>query len=119
MSLYEEIGGEAVVFAVVEEYWRRVSVHETLAQWFSGVDGRVLTAHMRAYLAVALDGPEGYDGRSMRHAHFGLKITGPAFDLLVTQLNESLSAAGASALSITQVGARLNRLRPVIVELEH
>ncbi len=118
MSLYDEIGGPSTIAAVVEDYWRRVSADEILSPWFSTIDSRQLTFHLRAYLTVALGGPEEYEGRSMRHAHAGLTVTGTAFDLLVTQLTESLLAAGASAESIAKVDARLSILRPVIVEGE-
>ena len=71
---------------------------------------------MGDYLTVALDGPEKYEGRSMRQAHAGLSITGEAFDLLLGRLSESLVVVGASAEHIRRIAARLNRLRPVIVE---
>ena len=118
MTLYDEIGGKAAVTAAVDDFWRRVSADEILSAWFADVDGDVLKLHLHAYLTVALDGPEQYEGRSMRHAHAGLRITGRAFDLLVTRLDESLLAAGASPETILQVDARLTLLRPVIVERE-
>ncbi|MHC5797746.1 group I truncated hemoglobin [Lacisediminihabitans sp. FW035] len=118
MNLYDEIGGSSAVTAVVEDYWRRVSADEILAPWFSTIDSRQLNFHLRAYLTVALGGPEEYEGRSMRHAHAGLSVTGTAFDLLVTRLNESLLAVGATPESIVKVDARLTLLRPVIVERE-
>lgn len=118
MSLYDQIGGELALSVVVGDFWRRVSGDEVLSPWFAGVDSEVLTMHLHAYLTVALDGPELYEGRSMRHAHAGLKITGTAFDLLVTRLDESLLATGVTPESIRRVNARLGLLRPVIVERE-
>lgn len=118
MSLYDEIGGEATIAAVVTDYWHRVSADDVLSPWFSEIDNRQLAFHLRAYLTVALDGPEKYEGRSMRNAHAGLRITGNAFDLLAHQLRESFIRTGASAENILRVDARLARLRPVIVERE-
>lgn len=118
MSLYDEIGGDAAIVAVVDNFWYRVSSDDHLSPWFSTIDSRQLIPHLRAYLTVALDGPEKYEGRSMRRAHAGLFVTGTAFDLAIEHLNESLLAVGASPESITRVDARLNLLRPVIVEQE-
>ena len=118
MSLYDEIGGSAAITSVVNDYWHRIGADEILSPWFSAVDSRDLTSHLRAYLTVALDGPEGYEGRSMRHAHAGLKVTGAAFDLLVERLKESLIAVGANPESVVRVDARLRQLRPVIIEFE-
>lgn len=118
MSLYDEIGGDAAIAAVFADYWHRIGTDDVLWPWFARVDSETLRVHLRAYLTVALDGPEHYEGRSMRHAHAGLKVTGEAFDRLVSRLNESLLAVGAGPENILQVDARLTMLRPVIVERE-
>ncbi|MFM9919070.1 group I truncated hemoglobin [Lacisediminihabitans sp. H27-G8] len=118
MNLYDEIGGDAAVAAVVSEFWQRVSTDELLSPWFSVIDSGQLRLHLHAYLTVALDGPERYEGRSMRHAHAGLRVTGEAFDLLVHSLGESLETVGAAPENIRRVSARLSQLRAVIVEVE-
>ena len=116
MSLYDEIGGDAAIAAVVSEFWHRLSSDDSLAPWFSAIDSRKLRGHLRAYLTVAFDGPEKYEGRSMRHSHAGLEVTGAAFDRLLALLGESFLAFGTIPETITRVDARLNLLRPVIVE---
>ena len=116
MSLYNEIGGDAAIAAVVTEFWHRLSSDDSLSPWFSAIDGEKLRTHLRAYLTVAFDGPEKYEGRSMRHSHAGLKVTGVAFDHLLALLGESLLAFGTIPENIARVDARLNLLRPVIVE---
>ena len=118
MSLYDEIGGNAAITAVVADFWNRASTDDLLSPWFSTIDSAHRKFHLHAYLTVALDGPEAYEGRSMRQAHAGLRITGEAFDLLVLRLGESLAAVGTSQERITRVDARLSRLRPVIVEVD-
>jgi hemoglobin len=118
MSLYDDIGGSIAISAVVTEYWHRVTTDDLLSPWFSTIDGTQLKLHLRDYLTVALDGPEVYEGRSMRNAHAGLRITREAFELFVVRLGESLAAVGASPDSILRVDARLTQLRPVIVEVD-
>jgi hemoglobin len=119
MSLYDEIGGNVAISAVVSDYWHRISADDVLSPWFSAVDSTKLRAHLHAYLTVALDGPECYEGRSMRNAHVGLRVTGEAFDLFVARLGETFVAVGVSPRSILRVDARLSLLRPVIVEVEN
>ena len=116
MSLYDEIGGDAAIADVVDEFWHRVSSDESLWPWFSAIDSDQLKFHLRAYLTVAFDGPEQYQGRSMRHSHAGLKVTGVAFDRLLARLGESLVAIGTIPETVSRVDARLQVLRPVIVE---
>ena len=116
MSLYDEIGGDAAIADVVDGFWHRVSSDESLWPWFSAIDSDQLTFHLRAYLSVAFDGPEEYEGRSMRHSHAGLNVTGAAFDRLLARLGESLVAFGTIPENIARVDARLKLLRPVIVE---
>ncbi|MES2093705.1 MAG: group 1 truncated hemoglobin [Actinomycetota bacterium] len=118
MSLYDEIGGGSAIASVVADFWRRVSTDDALWPWFARAESEALRMHLRAYLAVALDGPEEYGGRSMRIAHVGLGVTGEAFDLMVARLGESLLAIGVDPESIARVDARLAKLRPVIVERE-
>ena len=119
MTLYDDIGGNVAISAVVTDYWHRISTDDLLSPWFTGVDRTKLKAHLHAYLSVALDGPECYEGRSMRNAHVGLGVTGEAFDRFVVRLGETLVAVGASPTSILRVDARLSLLRPVIVEVEN
>jgi hemoglobin len=118
MSLYDEIGGNDAITAVVTDFWNRASTDDLLSPWFSTIDSAQRKFHLHAYLTVAFDGPEAYEGRSMRQAHAGLRITGEAFDLLMVRLGESLAAVGASPENMKRVDARLSRLRPVIVEVD-
>jgi hemoglobin len=116
MTLYDEIGGDAAITKVVDEYWHGVTADAVLSPWFARADPPTIREHLRAYLAVALGGPEAYEGRSMRHAHSGLRITGDAFDLLLERMADALAAVGASDASIDKVAARLRSLRAVVVE---
>jgi hemoglobin len=118
MSLYDDIGGNVAIAAVITDYWHRVNTDDRLSPWFSTIDSTQLRRHLHAYLSVALDGPEVYEGRSMRRAHAGLGVTAEAFNLFVVTLGESLAAVGASPESILRVDARLTLLRPVIVEVD-
>ncbi len=115
MSLYSQVGGEAGIATVVDDFYARVVADDLLGAWFSAADGEGLRRHLRAYLAVALGGPEGYSGRSMRAAHAGLDITPHAFDAVLDRLADSLTAAGVDAALTVRVLRVIATLRPVVV----
>jgi hemoglobin len=115
MSLYDQLGGEGTISQVVADFYDRVSTHEVTSKWFVKVDPDTLRHHLRTYLAVALGGPELYSGRSMRNAHGPLKITTEAFDTMLRCFAEAFDELGVPATMSTQVNARLNSLRAVVV----
>ncbi len=116
MSLYHEIGGDAVISAAVIDLWGRINTDTTLSPWFAHTEGRAFTGNLGDYLTVALGGPERYGGRSMRNAHSGLGITGEAFEVFLQRLGESFAAGGASGDVVQRVDARIRLLRAMIVE---
>ena len=118
MNIYEELGGQAGVAPLVEDFYRRCIADEVLGAWFGSADIAALTVHLNAYLAVALGGPELYTGRSMRNAHSGLGVTPEAWDALLARFGEALIAAGVGAELIERVGAKIATLRAVIVEAQ-
>lgn len=116
MSLYDQVGGELVVTDVVARFYERVISDDMLSHWFKWSKPVELQRHLRTYLAVALDGPEHYTGRSMRKVHGGMRITNEAFDTMIARLLESLAESGVKSSVLTKVDARLGKLRAVIVD---
>ena len=115
MSVYAQIGGRDAVAAAVEFFYRRVLRDPVLAPYFAGTEMAAQKAHMRAFLAVALGGPELYTGRDMGAAHRGLAVTDQAFDHVVEHLVATLTALGVEEALIEAIGAKLVPLRAVIV----
>lgn len=116
MKLYEQLGGESVVSKVADDFHDRVLRDEFLAPWFAGVNLESLRTHLGAYLAVALGGPEGYGGRSIRSTHGELRVTSQAFDAVLRHFTESFQAAGTPHELIEKVQHRLGALRAVVVD---
>jgi hemoglobin len=116
MTIYDELGGDRALALVVSEFYERVSSDEITAFWFRNVaNPETFKSHLGAYLAVVLDGPERYVGRSMRHAHAGLDITPAAFDSMLARLAESFNFAGMEPELVAKVHSRLQRLQAAIV----
>lgn len=115
MSIYEEIGGSASVAAAVDGFYERVLADPLLAPYFAATDMRRQRAHLRAFVAAALGGPEVYGGRDMGVAHAGLDVTDAAFDRVVEHLGATLAALGVAPGTVAAIGAKLAPLRDSIV----
>jgi len=114
-TLYEAIGGEAVVGAVVDQFYLRVLGNARLAAYFAetGIDG--LRAHQRDFLTMLLHGPGHYRGRPLREAHAGRGITDADFDRICRHLEDAFRAAGVAEPLIARALAEVTPLRAQIV----
>jgi hemoglobin len=116
LSIYDSIGGAPSVAAAVDLFYDKVLADPVLAPYFEGRSMPKLKAHMRAFLAVAVGGPEIYAGRDMGAAHRGMEITDEAFDHVVTHLVATLTELGVPADIIDAIGGKLLPLRGDIVQ---
>jgi hemoglobin len=114
-SVYDQIGGSYAVSAAVDDLYERLLADGEIGGYFAGRDMRRQKAHMRAFIAVALGGPEIYRGRQMDVAHRGLGITSGTFDRVVTHLVATLATLGVPAPLIEAIGGRLAPLKVQIV----
>ena len=90
ISLYEKIGGESSIKAVVEEFYGRLTGDARLAPVFSGVDMKNLKRHQALFISQALGGPKQYTGRSMFDAHKHLNVTDDQFGQVAGHLKGAL-----------------------------
>jgi len=116
VSLYDDIGGAPTISLAVSVFYHRVVADESLARWFGEVDIDRLVAHQRAFLTVALGGPDVFTGRHMNVAHGGLGITDEAYDAVIEHLAYALLDVGLSHDQVTGVIAGIEPLRAEIVE---
>lgn len=114
MSLYEDLGGEAAVTAAVDVFYRKVLADELIAGFFTGVDMDAQKNKQRAFLTVALGGPNKYTGRGMRAAHARSVANGLSdahFDAVVGHLAATLRELGVSEPKIAEAGAIIESTR--------
>jgi hemoglobin len=114
-SIYEQIGGSYAVGEAVEHFYDRVCADRELARYFAGTDMARQKAHLRAFIAAALGGPQIYAGRDMHAAHSSRGITGPAFDSVVGHLAATLEGMGVPPATIEAIAGKLLPLRAEIV----
>ena len=114
-TLFERLGGAASVDAAVGPFYERVLADPELAPFFAGVDLRRLRAHQRAFLAMVLGGPRGYQGRGLADAHRHLAIGDRHFDLVAGHLEAVLTDLGVPAELTAEVVGAVGGLRDVVL----
>ena len=114
-DLYRSIGGSVVVATVVDVLYDRLTADPELSPWFDGVDLRRLKSHQRAFLTIALGGPDDFAGRNLTEAHGDLAITDDAFDRLLAHLVAALTDLGLPDEGIAVISDRINALRDQVV----
>ena len=67
--LYTRIGGDQAVRAALDAFYDKVLADESLRSFFDGVDVDRLKDRQASFMAMALGGPNHYDGRDLRTAH--------------------------------------------------
>ncbi|MDX8398910.1 MAG: group 1 truncated hemoglobin [Gallionellaceae bacterium] len=108
MSVYEEIGGEAAMDAAVELFYRKVLSDDRIKSFFEGTDMVKQAAKQKAFLTMALGGPNNYTGEDMRkgHAHLVAKgLNDSHFDAVMENLGATLTELGVPGNLITQAAA--------------
>jgi hemoglobin len=84
--------------------------------YFADVDREELKRHQRAFITIALGGPDAYSGRSIDDAHSGHGITDAAFDRTLQHLADALAELKVPGEAIREVASALTRLRSEVVE---
>jgi hemoglobin len=115
LSLYDTIGGEAALTAVVDDFYVRVLNDPELAGFFAGTNMNHLKGRQVEFFAEALGGPVTYSGASMHDAHVGRGIGQRHFDLVAGHLVGSLASAGVGEGEIKQIIAAIAPLAEDIV----
>ncbi|MEV4143780.1 group 1 truncated hemoglobin [Amycolatopsis sp. NPDC049691] len=93
-SIYEQIGGQEALAAVVDDFYERVLADAELAPFFGGTSMPRLKGMQVEFFTAALGGPDEYRGRTMKEVHRGRGIAQHHFDLVAKYLTDSLLAAG-------------------------
>lgn len=89
-TLYDRLGGNDAIEAVVDAFYDRVLADEQLARHFEGTDVDDLRGHQRAFIGSVTGGPVEYDGRDMREAHADLDLTPADFAAVADHLDSVL-----------------------------
>ncbi|HEU5157350.1 MAG TPA: group 1 truncated hemoglobin [Streptosporangiaceae bacterium] len=102
-SIYEAIGGEAALIAVVDDLYDRILADPRLSGFFAGAPMPRLKGRQVEFFGQVLGGPMTYQGAPMRQAHVGRGIRPEHFELVAGHLTDSLRAAGVPEATITEI----------------
>lgn len=115
VSIYEAIGGEPALVAVVDDFYVRVLADTQLAGFFAGANMPKLKGRQVEFFAAALGGPDAYQGVGMREVHAGRGISQADFDRVASHLAAALAAAGVPAETIGAIASAIVPLADDIV----
>lgn len=107
-SLYERLGGEPAIEALVDNFYKRVMDDPDLLPIFRNTPIDRLRTMQREFFAMALGGPIAYTGRPLSHVHHGRGITTYHFSRFVEHLVETLIDNGISDAEGEEVIDRIN-----------
>lgn len=117
MTLYERLGGESAVAALLEELYLRALGDPLFTPFFEKIDLQRLKSHQFAFISQALGGPHPYSAPSMVQAHAGMRIEQRHFDAFVAHLRSALREIGAGDDLAAQILSNVTPLGPVIVNI--
>ena len=121
-SLYERIGGQPALKAVVDDFVATAAPDPKVDFTRGGVwvasDAAVagLKKHLVDFMAQALGGPKAYTGRSMKAAHSGMGITQAQFDALAGHLKAALVKNKVAAADVAEIMKVAASTAPDIIE---
>ena len=99
-SLYERLGGEAAITAVIGDFVGRAASDPAVnfvrtgtgKEWDPTPENvEMLKKHLTQFVCAATGGPQIYEGRDMKTVHEGMKITEAEFGAIAADLKASLS----------------------------
>lgn len=91
-TLYERLGGQDAIAAVVDDFYERVLADEQVAHYFDDVDMQAQRAHQTQFISSVAGGPVEYSGRDMEAAHEHLEIGRADFAAIARNLEAALEA---------------------------
>src|SRR5258705_6481383 len=89
-SLYDRLGGQAAVEAVVKDFAGRVLADARINKKFAKSNADRLVKNLTDFVCVSTGGPCTYTGSDMSKAHKGMGVTHGEFGALVEDLTATL-----------------------------
>ena len=117
-SLYDRLGGEAAITAVIDDFVGRCAADARINGKFARTDVPRLKRMLIDQVSAATGGPATYRGRTMLETHDGMRVTGGEFDALVEDLVATLNSFMVPEAEQQELLGILGPLRRDIVEVD-
>ncbi len=115
-KLYQRLGGQPAVEAVIDDFMGRLAKDERVNATFAGSHVPRVRKRLIELVCSATGGPCTYSGRDMKTVHAGMNITHAQFDIVVGHLVATLDAFKVPATEKGELLALLGPMRGDIVE---
>ena len=133
-SLYDRLGGEKGVNAIVDDWiaraladprvnWERKGItrggvslkRNKSIEWQASPDNVArMKKHIAQFVAVATGGPTKYEGRDMKEVHGGMHVSNANFDAAIGDLKASLDKLGVPTEEQKELLAIIESTRPQV-----
>lgn len=117
-SLYERLGGEAAISAVIDDFAGRVLKDEKINKKFAKTNAPRLLFHLKEQVCAATGGPCKYTGLSMKQSHKNMGVTEGEFNALVGHLVDTLNKFNVPEAEKNELLGILGPLKDQIVEVK-
>jgi hemoglobin len=114
-SLYEQVGGEAGVEAIVNRFYEKLWAEPKLDKFFKGIERAELKRHQRMFLNLLLGGGQFYTGRPLVESHATLAIDDASYDLVCDYFVETCRDLDIDETVISIAGGALAGFRSSVV----
>ena len=115
-SLYDRLGGEKAVTAVVDEFVARVATDPRINHFFSSTNVPAFKKKLVDQIGQASGGPQIYHGLNMKKAHEGLHVSDQDFDALVEDLVGALDKFKVPEREKKELLGILGPMRPEVTD---
>ncbi len=117
-SLYERLGGEAAISAVIDDFVGRVAADDRINKKFAKSNIDRVKFHLKQQVCAATGGPCKYTGLDMKKSHKNMAVTEGEFNALVEDLVATLDKFNVPAKEKGELLAILGPLKDQIVEVK-
>lgn len=113
--LYERIGGQVAVTAIVDDFIVIATADPRIARRFKTIGNARFKTVLAEQLCVSAGGPCRYSGRAMKDAHTGMGISDAEFNAMTQDLRKAMARRDIAIDTQTEFVAALEPLRDDIV----
>ncbi|GGC82947.1 group I truncated hemoglobin [Vreelandella lutescens] len=117
-TLYERMGGQPTIDAVVENLLYRIADDEEVVSYFANSNIDLFAASLAIQLCDVSDGPCQYDGPPMDRAHQTMGITDAHFNRVVEYLDAAMVEEGVPLAARNDMLGRLAPMYEDVMRLQ-
>ena len=116
-TLFDKYGGQDTVDTVVEKFYALNLEDDRIKHFFEKTNLKRLKNHQKRFVAMALGGPNNYQGKAMRAAHKKLDLNDEHFDAVVGNLVSVLKELNVDGKDIKDVELLLEGFRDAVLQI--